>query len=65
MDPEFKNNSYWFEGNGPYCTACWDIDKLKVRLHDVNNGWAQCPAGKGHPNVRAFPEKPDERFSFG
>jgi regulator of replication initiation timing len=31
----FKNNSYYDgDGNGPYCTACYDSKNKKVRLAD-------------------------------
>ncbi len=55
--PEFKNNSYWFGKDGPFCSACWDTKDDKVRLHKMHYGYAACPAGKGHPNVLAFPEE--------
>ena len=56
-NPTYRNDAYWFGEEGPFCSACWDIDQNKVRLHKLIGGWAECPAGKGHSNAKAFPEE--------
>lgn len=44
----YKNNSYWNmkEDNikdGPYCSVCWDKEKIPIRL-------TQCPVNKDFYN---------------
>lgn len=58
--PIFKNNAYWFKEDGPFCSACWDMEENKVRLHLFEDGWAQCPAGRSHPNVLVDPSKQNQ-----
>jgi hypothetical protein len=31
--------------DGPFCTRCWDVDELQVRLQDMGNGML-CPQCK-------------------
>jgi len=44
--PIFEGNQYFFvdgeKREGPYCTKCWDEDKLPIRLHAWNTG-LNCP----------------------
>lgn len=43
----FKRNKYWISEEqalkGPYCTRCWDVEKLLVNLKDIRNGYYDCP----------------------
>ena len=38
-DVEFKNNAYWKKsnGDGPYCSVCWDNKRKQVRFHSVDD----------------------------
>jgi hypothetical protein len=50
-----KDNMYWMEnGDGPFCTGCWDSEHKLVRLH-INKTFdsAECPKCK----TRARPGK--------
>lgn len=34
---QYKDNMYWRgEGDGPYCSRCWDKDRKLVHLHYIN-----------------------------
>jgi regulator of replication initiation timing len=42
-----RNNKYWKlndqgDEDGPFCTTCWDVKELLVRLHILNNGYVTC-----------------------
>lgn len=47
---EFKNNSYYFENEGPYCTKCYDDEKKKIRMLEEDNNmgviYLVCPKCK-------------------
>lgn len=44
----YKENAYWRNTDGPFCTNCWDTKKLLVRLNSVDNIKGQCPNCKSH-----------------
>ncbi|WP_418482687.1 hypothetical protein [Frisingicoccus sp.] len=29
---EFKDDCYYFDGDGPYCSRCYDAEKKKIRM---------------------------------
>lgn len=29
---EFANDAYYYNNKGPYCTKCWDVDSILVRM---------------------------------
>jgi len=35
IEPQFKNGLYYFDDDGPFCTACWDNNHKKIRLREV------------------------------
>jgi len=37
-----KNNFYYIENDGPFCTRCRDVEKKLVRAHPKGN-YAKCP----------------------
>lgn len=39
----FRNNSYWREDKGPFCSRCWDADGKLVRLVVRGPYHPQCP----------------------
>lgn len=39
----FKNNFYYVDGVGPYCSRCYDVEKKMVRAHPINDNHAKCP----------------------
>lgn len=42
-----RNNAYWIEDEGPYCTHCWDVKGQIVRMiAHAHAGVAECPACK-------------------
>lgn len=48
--PEFEHGAYWFEGDGPFCTGCWDDARRRIRLNVLKStdykllgGNCQCP----------------------
>ncbi len=46
--PQLKDGHYYFSEDGPYCTACWDKGKKKVRLSEMTEafrdfGTYKCP----------------------
>lgn len=48
---QFDNNAYYnllSDGrrDGPFCSGCWDVKNLAVRLHCRGDGYACCPSCK-------------------
>ncbi len=48
---KFERNAYWIDGvggkDGPFCSKCWDIEKLLVRmLRMPNRRYVECPKCK-------------------
>lgn len=41
-----KADCYWIDGDGPYCTRCWDVADKQVYTFPSPNGWAHCPECK-------------------
>lgn len=43
----FEQGVYYSETsgrkNGPFCSRCWDVDHVIVRLKLEKSGWANCP----------------------
>jgi hypothetical protein len=40
-----RNNAYWIDDEGPYCTCCWDAKGQIVRMiAHAHAGGAECPA---------------------
>ena len=53
---KYRNNAYWIENDGPYCTRCWDAEKKPIRLHpDGNPAYFHCPNCKAE-SVLVKPE---------
>lgn len=38
-----EQNSYFLENDGPFCTRCWDVDKILVREQIGSYGIVSCP----------------------
>lgn len=36
-EKEYKNECYYFKGEGPFCSHCFDTKGLKIRTHPVDN----------------------------
>lgn len=60
----FENGAYWtnIDGrkNGPYCTTCWDTEKISVRLTDVGDKihfLCQSPKHKNPMTITPFGNK--------
>lgn len=34
---EFKNQAYYFDGEGPFCSRCYDDDSKKIRMLEHDN----------------------------
>jgi len=52
----YENNAYWInkEGkkDGPFCSRCWDKDKVLIRMHTCSNPAARiCPVCKTIVNI--------------
>lgn len=47
---EFKNQTYYFSGEGPYCTKCYDDESKKIRMLEEDNNigsiYYTCPKCK-------------------
>lgn len=48
---QFENNVYYNtlsngQRDGPFCSCCWDVKNLAVRLHCRNDGYSCCPSCK-------------------
>jgi hypothetical protein len=46
---EYANNCYWIKKKdikeGPFCSRCWDKEKLLIRMHPQGNkAYTKCPA---------------------
>lgn len=39
----YKENAYWKNDSGPFCSNCWDVNKILVRLHSENHVKGTCP----------------------
>jgi hypothetical protein len=40
---QFKDNSYWLNGDGPFCSACRDSNAQLIRLHRQKGHLPKCP----------------------
>lgn len=38
----FRDNAYYLNEEGPYCSVCWDKDKKLVRMHYVSGTRYDC-----------------------
>ena len=48
---KFERNAYWTDGaggkDGPFCSKCWDVEKLLVRMLSTSDpGYVECPKCK-------------------
>jgi hypothetical protein len=42
---KFLQNSYWTDdGDGPFCSRCWDAETKLVRLHKMRGASPSCPS---------------------
>ena len=42
-----RDNAYWVDNDGPYCTGCWDSNDKPVRMTTYDDtGFAVCPVCK-------------------
>lgn len=47
----YKNNSYWNNEEGPFCSRCWEKNKDLIRMHHgVGDNYAHCPECKAGVN---------------
>ena len=58
----YRNNSYWIEDDGPYCSRCWEKNKDLMRMHHgLNDNYAHCPECKSGVNFtgreHVFPDR--------
>lgn len=58
---EYKNNSYWCDDDGPFCSRCWEKNKDQIRMHHgQGDNYAHCPECKANVNFtgreQSFPE---------
>lgn len=62
---EFKNQTYYFSGEGPYCTKCYDDESKKIRMLEEDNNMGSiyyvCPKCKNSVFGR---ESKDTRISM-
>lgn len=42
----FKDNAYYLNEEGPYCSTCWDKDKKLIRMHFHSGTRYDCNACK-------------------
>lgn len=53
---EFKNRTYFFAGDGPYCTKCYDDESKKIRMLEEDNNMGSvyyvCPKCKNRVYAR-------------
>lgn len=50
----FENGIYWLEveggeRDGPFCSKCWDVDQMLVRLQQLSGGSLYCPGCERSP----------------
>ena len=48
-DLEYSDNCYWMQKgekkDGPFCSRCWDKEKLLIRMHPMGNkAYSRCPS---------------------
>ena len=59
---EYRNNVYWIESDGPYCSRCWDKNRDLIRMHHdgPRDNYARCHECKACVNFTGredvFPE---------
>jgi DNA-directed RNA polymerase subunit RPC12/RpoP len=42
---KFKDNAYYDGEDGPFCSTCWDVQKMKIRLETKpGNSYGRCNA---------------------
>jgi len=58
----YKENTYWRNSDGPYCTKCWDTENTLVRLHSEDSIEGQCPNcdNKVVFDIEAYEKQKDE-----
>ncbi len=53
-----KDNHYFIEEDGPFCTKCWDVDNKLVRLHNGGNSNGlttfECPNCKTYTTTGVY-----------
>lgn len=58
----FERQAYWraFPSGkeGPLCSNCWDQQRKTIRLHDMHNGYCQCPSCERV--VQVYPEREEQ-----
>lgn len=64
----YENNCYWSNNNGkkdgPFCSRCWDKDKITVRMHPNGNpAYYYCPACKN--SVQVYPDTSSAIVNIG
>jgi hypothetical protein len=47
-----RSNAYWVDGDGPYCTGCWDGKDRQTRMATFSDGRAECPVCKSMVHTR-------------
>ena len=39
----YKDNAYWKNNDGPFCSNCWDNEKKLIRIHSTDKIRGHCP----------------------
>lgn len=54
----YRNNSYWNEEDGPFCSRCFEKNKNLLRMHyGVGDNYAHCPECKASINFTGREEE--------
>lgn len=65
---KLQNHAYWMidNGDGPFCTRCWDAENKMIRLHPEGNpAYYNCPNCKcGSLNVKPELNNPPRASAF-
>src|SRR4051812_21780022 len=40
---QFRENAYWHDADGPFCSRCFDAESQTVRMHVRTGYYPQCP----------------------
>jgi len=48
----YKPHAYWTDKeDGPFCSRCWDKDRIGIRMHLTSGSWGECPECKVQADV--------------
>lgn len=57
---QVRGNAYYDEDDGPFCTTCWDVKQMKIRLTPTYLGspYATCNACRPNTSIQIKPDNP-------